>query len=396
MASILVAGATGAIGRNVVRLAISNFPESGIEKVVALTRQKPSTATPASAIFGLADNTGVDKMNVVTFDWEHFFNFWIEFSRASLEEQKRLHEGSQEDSEVKTTEESNVNQLRTLQTDYNKYKLIFSGHQYAAICLGTTKKDAGGMKQFRRCDYSYVLAFTEALLCFSGPAGWDGTGDRTAHSKEKDGKKLSWTCPSWISYQVQNPDLPSDQPWVSTNAEAQGKFLNYYKQNKSTVSLLKSRSSKTLQGVALVSSSGASPSSWIGYLQTKGATEEGVAERVTLHNHLHRFNESASDSDGKSKKIRLSVLRPGLLSRGDKARFNETIANVLTFNSGIKVEVCAAAILKSCIGAIQGKDCVDRYGEPYPDRKAFQKANQPFFIYGNSNINKVVESSHFS
>lgn len=40
------------------------------------------------------------------------------------------------------------------------------------MCLGTTRHDAGSAANFIRCDYDYVIAFIEAVITFSGPAGF--------------------------------------------------------------------------------------------------------------------------------------------------------------------------------------------------------------------------------
>lgn len=55
------------------------------------------------------------------------------------------------------------------------------------MCLGTTRNDAGSAANFIRCDYDYVIAFMEAVLTFSGPAGFVFPSDVVNNNNERSG-----------------------------------------------------------------------------------------------------------------------------------------------------------------------------------------------------------------
>ncbi|AAZ12838.1 hypothetical protein, conserved [Trypanosoma brucei brucei TREU927] len=155
--SLLVAGATGAIGRRVVFEALRR--EEFI-RVAALTRSCPSEDVAALFGFSLEGINGnktekeasslltreqIARLHTVTFDWEDFCRFWEE----QRENADKTHRKTQSSAEV-------------------RYRDIFSGHTYVAMCLGTTRRDAGSATKFKRCDYDYVVAFAEAVKRFSG------------------------------------------------------------------------------------------------------------------------------------------------------------------------------------------------------------------------------------
>ncbi|EKF28068.1 hypothetical protein MOQ_008195 [Trypanosoma cruzi marinkellei] len=159
--SLIVAGATGAIGRCVVREALKR---EEFTRVVALTRS--SVLSDPAALFGLTVVMDASEANVpnaitkeqlkrllaVTFDWEKFLLFW-----QGLKAQK-----AGQAANTSTPVEGNDEMEAT------HYKEIFGGHKYGAMCLGTTRRDAGSAVAFERCDYDYVVTFAEALREFSG------------------------------------------------------------------------------------------------------------------------------------------------------------------------------------------------------------------------------------
>ncbi|ESS69517.1 hypothetical protein TCDM_01800 [Trypanosoma cruzi Dm28c] len=159
--SLIVAGATGAIGRCVVREALKR---EEFARVVALTRS--SALSDPAALFGLTVVMDASEANVpdaitkeqlkrllaVTFDWEKFLLFW-----QGLKAQK----ASRAANKSASTEGNDG-------IEATHYKEIFGGHKYGAMCLGTTRRDAGSALAFERCDYDYVVAFAEALREFSG------------------------------------------------------------------------------------------------------------------------------------------------------------------------------------------------------------------------------------
>lgn len=139
--SLIVAGGTGAVGRCVVLEALRR-PE--ITRVVALTRSlslDPVTLFGASFNSDAITNEQRSRLRVLTFDWEYFYNFW--------QQQQQSTGGADESAE-------------------KYYREIFSGHKYAAMCLGTTRHDAGSAAAFVHCDYDYTVAFAWAVKTFSG------------------------------------------------------------------------------------------------------------------------------------------------------------------------------------------------------------------------------------
>ncbi|EPY15043.1 hypothetical protein STCU_12381 [Strigomonas culicis] len=92
MATLLVAGATGAIGQRVVREALRRTT-GGIAQVVALTRRRVALKDRDDAaalqtyreLFDLdveARGTyALERLQIVTFDWEAFFAFWKQLAQ---------------------------------------------------------------------------------------------------------------------------------------------------------------------------------------------------------------------------------------------------------------------------------------------------------------------------
>ncbi|RNF14584.1 uncharacterized protein Tco025E_05772 [Trypanosoma conorhini] len=160
--SLIVAGATGAIGRCVVREALKH---GEIARVVALTRS--SSLSDPAALFGLTVATGASEASSpdtvtkeqlarllpVTIDWEEFLRFW--------QNRKPRQAGGTANASTRLDSSGDAEAAH--------YKELFGGHKYAAMCLGTTRRDAGSGAAFERCDYDYVVAFAEALREYSGP-----------------------------------------------------------------------------------------------------------------------------------------------------------------------------------------------------------------------------------
>lgn len=131
MVAVVVAGATGAIGREVVIEAVA---DPRVHRVVALSRRSIDAAT-WSQVFGsrLNIDAAQKKLAVVGVDWERL----TDEREAYLSANPTVAEG-------------------------------LSGATIGAMCMGTTKKDAGSAKAFRRCDLEYVQAFGKSMQQLSG------------------------------------------------------------------------------------------------------------------------------------------------------------------------------------------------------------------------------------
>ncbi len=238
--SLIVAGATGAIGREVVCAAVAN---ANIRRVVALSR-RPIPASEWRSVFGagLDETAAATKLTVQAVDWNRMNLYYSPTSPAG-----RL------DAAVQAA---------------------FQGHDYAAMCMATTKKDAGSAEAFRLCDLLYVEAFGKAVM-----------------------------------------------------AESRG----------------------SIQHFVQISSAGASSTSWFLYLKTKGEADDAIAAMGFP---------------------RLTILRPGLLDRGDKARFIEKVGMCVI--GGLPVASAGAATVLSLV-------------DPATQAKAFAAgASMPpgvFFLY---------------
>lgn len=122
--SIVIAGATGAIGRELV---IKCCSDASISRVVVLSR-KEIAATEWPTVFPSIDvDQAKQKLSSVSVDWEKL----------------------------------------TLDPTGAQWKAVFGDFQWAAMCMGTTAKDAGSAEKFRRCDLEYVSAFAAAVKKFS-------------------------------------------------------------------------------------------------------------------------------------------------------------------------------------------------------------------------------------
>jgi oxidoreductase len=234
MSSLIVAGATGAIGREVVCQAVAT---AGIKRVVALTR-KAIQPTEWKTVFGanLDEAAAAAKLSIQAVDWD-----------------------------------------KLLADPFAPYDAAvtaaFQGHDFAAMCMATTKKDAGSAENFRKCDLLYVEAFGKCLAL---------------------------------------------------------------------------QSKSTLKHFVQISSSGASSSSWFLYLQTKGEADESIA---------------------KLGFPRLTILRPGLLDRGDKARFVEKVG--LCVIGGLPVACAGIAIVRSMVDAVAQEKAIAAAAKEMPSGTFF-------------------------
>ena len=128
MSSIIIAGATGAIGRELVVQAVVS---PHIIRVVALSRKELSQDAWAKVFPDIDMAHAKQKLEVVAVDWERITNSGVMNCTGEV-----------------------VAALR--------------GHTIAAMCMGTTRKDAGSDAAFERCDYDYVKAFAAAVKEASG------------------------------------------------------------------------------------------------------------------------------------------------------------------------------------------------------------------------------------
>ena len=208
----LVAGATGATGRELVAELLR---DPTCREVTALSRNVPSNL--AETFPSMDPALAVGRLTLKAVDWE------------------------------------------AMSRDPSPYLAIFQGQHFVAMCMGTTRKDAGSAEAFRRVDLEYVTVFANAVKTM-------GMGS-----------------------------------------------LQHYSQ---------------------VSSTGANKDSWFLYMKTKGEADEMAV---------------------KCKFPRLTVFRPGLLFREDKARWVEKVGAWCT--SAMPVKTLAAAMLADYHQAVQeGRD----------------------------------------
>lgn len=122
--SVIVAGATGAIGREFVQQAVSdNF----FARVVALSRKDIPEAQWEETWPGIDLTKARNKLKVYAVDWEAL---------------------CENPANAKAAE-------------------AFSGHQYAVNLLGSTRKDAGSAENFHHYDFDYYEAFANAVKAFN-------------------------------------------------------------------------------------------------------------------------------------------------------------------------------------------------------------------------------------
>lgn len=328
MASIIVAGATGAIGRTVVQHAIR---QPGTHRVVALTRSANVAASNYDKLFGIVaagNNVAADgtiavtaeeaaKITAVTLDWEAFTAAWVAHRNSAAAPNMTPPPSEHPDHAAETVGAATSATEQTGSTPMAQYQQLFTGHTYAAMCLGTTRNDAGSSKKFVRCDYDYVIAFTEAVMTFSAPAGLAPASAFVRH----------------IGDEGKGAYPGSDEPY--------GRVSNVL----AAVNADAARSSRTLRVVCQVSASGADSGSWFLYMRTKGIADEAAVERVQQHNQFAAAAQTLSP-------VLCFVMQPGTLERGHKSRTNEKLAKL--FLSSIPVDTCGAAIIAACTRATGG------------------------------------------
>lgn len=212
MSSLIVAGSTGAIGREVVKEAVR---DQRITRVVALSRRDIPEERWTEVFGGELDVASArTKLKVVPVDWEQLWD--VNRSASYLEGTSTL-------------------------------AAAFADHNFAAMCMGTTRKDAGSAAAFEHCDFDFVSAFANVV--------------RT--------RSPSLTCYSQISSQ------------------------------------------------------GADATSWFLYMKTKGRAD-AMAASVGFP--------------------RVSIFRPGLLGRGDRARFVESLLGLCI--TPLSVNLVAVALVR--------------------------------------------------
>ena len=128
LASIIVAGATGAVGREVVVAAVA---DPHFARVVALSRRAIPPDEFASTFPNIDADLAAQKLFVVAVDWE------------------------------KLTKEFEAETAGATSTP--SIPDSFVGHTVAAMCLGTTRSDAGSAEAFVRVDLHYVKTFLTAV-----------------------------------------------------------------------------------------------------------------------------------------------------------------------------------------------------------------------------------------
>lgn len=140
--SLIVAGATGAIGREVVVQAVS---DARFGRVVALSRRTLTPNQFADTFPGIDAAKAAEKLSVVGVDWEALT---VSLTPAA---------GCHRPASVTVPDESFPEGVRA----------AFANIDCAAMCMGTTKKDAGSAEAFVRVDFDYVVTFISLLRRFS-------------------------------------------------------------------------------------------------------------------------------------------------------------------------------------------------------------------------------------
>lgn len=381
MASLLVAGSTGAIGRTVVQHAAKC---EGITRVVALTRSTNTGRENYAALFGIhpitamteahdgvisaAESTPLGKheaalteeqMNKivpVTFDWSLFYENWAglkelwRFSRLGQvkpetmptapgpTEERAGGEAATEGAETaeRAAERAAKRAAEEAALNEERWRGVFAGHTYCVMALGTTRSDAGSDDSFIRCDYDYVIAFTEAVLHYSAPGGLP-LNQKIAVSKRMKDRPVEDNL-FFLHRAGDKTRAATPKGKSSSGNEKTITFLEALPHFK--VAVPEGVSTGTLRRFCQVSSYNAKESSFLLYAKTKGAADAAVAERVLYSNEL-------AIQKGLSELVKLSVIMPGLLERYEKSRGMEKFAKLLV--SAIGVEKCGACAVANLI-----------------------------------------------
>ena len=132
--SLIVAGSTGAIGRHVVAQAVK---DPAYSRVVALSRRALAPDAYAATFPGIDAALAAQKLAVVAIDWEAL---WVAQQQSAEAGDAVAAAGGD----------------------------AFKNHTHAAMCMGTTKKDAGSAEAFKHVDLDYVVAFAKQMQRGSG------------------------------------------------------------------------------------------------------------------------------------------------------------------------------------------------------------------------------------
>eukprot|EP00760_Papus_ankaliazontas_P039001 PhM_4_TR9462/c0_g1_i2/m.22165/K17290/HTATIP2; oxidoreductase len=123
--SVIIAGATGAIGRHVVSEFVAR-PE--VSRVVALSRSFIAPEQYPAVFPGVDVALAATKLHVQQIDWEAL---WKADDSTLVDEALRQ---------------------------------SLTGHTIAVMAMGTTRRDAGSAAMFRHVDYDYVTLFLRLVL----------------------------------------------------------------------------------------------------------------------------------------------------------------------------------------------------------------------------------------
>jgi oxidoreductase len=135
--SVIVAGSTGAVGRNVVVNAVAS---PSIRRVVALSRRAIPAAEWPATFPGIDGTLAAQKLNVVAVDWE------------------KLYQAQQQQQAAAATAPAVDATLAA----------AFAGHHHAVMAMGTTRRDAGSAEAFFHIDHDYALSFATLVKAASG------------------------------------------------------------------------------------------------------------------------------------------------------------------------------------------------------------------------------------
>jgi oxidoreductase len=156
--SAVIAGATGAIGRELVRTLVS---DARFSRVVALSRRSIPQSDWADVFPGLDVAIARSKLTVAAVDWE---------------------------AACTATRTGTAPEGTPAAADTALHVSAFQGHTHAANCMGTTKKDAGSAEAFVRVDHDYACAFMKLVAEHSSPA----SGVRYAQVSSTGADPKSW------------------------------------------------------------------------------------------------------------------------------------------------------------------------------------------------------------
>jgi uncharacterized protein YbjT (DUF2867 family) len=161
--SVAIAGATGAVGRELVRMLVD---DPNFVRVVALSRTAIERLEWPTHFPGINVALAKDKLVICPVDWEAVAKVVMPQRKRELRDESISSEDDDDDIIPRIAASHKPSEGSIVEGAYNA--LLLTGITHAANCMGTTFASAKSVSKLRRVDHDYAIVFMELLRRHSG------------------------------------------------------------------------------------------------------------------------------------------------------------------------------------------------------------------------------------